>query len=141
MGRGTARIMFIFGTGRLVGARLAIAAMLALAPLNAQAGNFDNGLMRLAEILGAVHHLRNICGTNDGPLWRNKMIDMMNAVELAAPDRQKIITHFNDAYYQARTDYPVCTDEAAQRADLLFSEGHQLAGELANEGKEMPSPF
>ena len=28
---------------------------------------FDGDLQRLAEILGALHYLRGICGTNEGP--------------------------------------------------------------------------
>ena len=138
---GMIRIMSIFGTGRRTGASLALAAMLVLAPANAHAGNFNDGLMRLAEILGSIHHLRNICGANDGPLWRNKMIDMMNAAELEAPERKKIIAHFNDAFYSARTRYPDCTNDAARRANLLFSEGHRLAEKLAGQRKDAASLF
>ncbi len=141
MRRGMTRIMSIFGTGRRVSASLALALTLALAPVNAQAGSFENGLMRLAEILGSIHHLRNICGANDGPLWRNKMIDMMNVAELSAPDRKKIISHFNDAFYSARTRYPDCTTDAARRANLLFNEGHRLAKKLASERRDAASLF
>lgn len=116
-------------------ASLVLAAMLSLAPINAKADNFENGLMRLAEILGSIHHLRNICGANEGPLWRNKMIDMMNVAELGARERKKIIRHFNDAYYSIRTRYPDCTNDAARRANLLFNEGHQLAAQLASNRK------
>ena len=136
MRRGMTRIMSIFGTGRRVSASLALALTLALAPVNAQAGSFENGLMRLAEILGSIHHLRN-----DGPLWRNKMIDMMNVAELSAPDRKKIISHFNDAFYSARTRYPDCTTDAARRANLLFNEGHRLAKKLASERRDAASLF
>lgn len=116
-------------------ASLVLAAMLSLAPINAKADNFENGLMRLAEILGSIHHLRNICGANEGPLWRNKMIDMMNVAELGTRERKKIIRHFNDAYYSIRTRYPDCTNDAARRANLLFNEGHQLAAQLASNRK------
>jgi uncharacterized protein (TIGR02301 family) len=48
------------------------------APLRAQDGAsgaapFDGDLQRLAEILGALHYLRGVCGSNEGPKWRNQM--------------------------------------------------------------------
>ena len=118
-----------------------LASMLALAPVQAHADSFQNGLTRLAEIFGSIHHLRNICGANDGPLWRNKMIDMMNAADLPPPDRKKIITHFNDAYYSARTHYPDCSNDAARKANQLFDEGHRLAKQLSSDRKSSASLF
>ena len=46
-----------------------------LVPARAQdaAAPFDGELQRLAEILGTLHYLRGICGTNEGPKWRNEM--------------------------------------------------------------------
>ena len=34
---------------------------------------YDNKLMRLAEILGAVHYLRELCGAQEGQVWRDQM--------------------------------------------------------------------
>ena len=51
---------------------LPILAALTLAPAGAPtraegvAAPFDGSLQRLAEILGALHYLRNICGANEG---------------------------------------------------------------------------
>lgn len=141
MRRGMTRIMSIYGTGRRASINLVLAAMLVLAPVNAHADGFQDGLTRLAEIFGSIHHLRNICGANDGPLWRNKMIDMMNAAELTPPERKKIITHFNDAYYSARTRYPDCSNDAARKANQLFDEGYSLAKRLSSDRKSSASLF
>jgi uncharacterized protein (TIGR02301 family) len=45
-------------------------------PARAQdaAAPFDGDLQRLAEILGTLHYLRGICGTNEGGKWRNEML-------------------------------------------------------------------
>src|SRR5215472_12049247 len=40
---------------------------------------FDGSLQRLAEILGALHYLRNICGANEGQKWRNEMQSLVDA--------------------------------------------------------------
>ena len=43
------------------------------APAAGQTTPFDKDLQRLAEILGALHYLRQLCGANEGPKWRNEM--------------------------------------------------------------------
>ena len=40
---------------------------------------YDDRLMRLSEVLGAVHYLRELCGANDGQIWRERMQELMNA--------------------------------------------------------------
>src|SRR5260370_33148996 len=44
---------------------------------------FDGSLQRLAEILGAVHYLRNVCGANEGQKARN---ETQSPLRPAAPD-------------------------------------------------------
>ena len=39
----------------------------------------DGDLQRLAEILGTLHYLRGICGTNEGAKWRNEMQALIDA--------------------------------------------------------------
>lgn len=155
MRSGTGRIVSRNGTSRFIRTgfwagiakvltllpALGLALVLSLAPMRAEAADLDKGLMRLAEIFGSVHHLRDVCGANDGPLWRNKMIDMMNAAELSSKDRQRMITHFNDAYYDARTRYPYCSNHAAKRANGLFDEAHRLAARLSRGAQTSMSLF
>ncbi len=40
---------------------------------------YDDRLLRLSEILGAVHYLRELCGANEGQYWRDRMRDLMDA--------------------------------------------------------------
>lgn len=143
MRSGMTRNMSGYGTGGLVSAIMALALVLAvtLAPAPARADKLTDGIERLSEILGAIHHLRDVCGANDGPLWRNKMIDMINVAELDATQRQTMISHFNDAFYQARTRYPMCTQDAAKRANMLFDEAYQLAARLSGAGNSAAALF
>lgn len=92
------------------------------------------GITQLAEVLGGVHHLRTLCGTNEGQLWRNKMIEMMSAARQDDAERQALIKHFNDAYYRYRNAYPACTPTAAAQCDKLMQDGQRLAEELAASG-------
>ncbi|HUD49987.1 TIGR02301 family protein [Parvibaculum sp.] len=123
-----------FETARLPVRQSLAAATVALALLTSSPLRADpsgDGLARLAEILGAAHHLRGICGTNEGALWRDKMIEMLDAM---APDpvrRQVLIAHFNEAYHRAGRQYPRCTSAAATEINTLFDEGRILAARLA----------
>ena len=40
---------------------------------------YDERLLRLSEILGAVHYLRELCGANDGQAWRDRMRELTDA--------------------------------------------------------------
>ncbi|MFN3869589.1 MAG: TIGR02301 family protein, partial [Hyphomicrobiaceae bacterium] len=63
---------------------LAASAPLALAqqpPQSATADSrpYDTKLLRLAELLGAVHYLRELCGANEGQFWRDTMTELMKS--------------------------------------------------------------
>jgi predicted secreted protein len=59
---------------RILAILILVSACLAV-PARAQdaAAPFDGDLQRLAEILGTLHYLRGICGSNEGNKWRNRL--------------------------------------------------------------------
>src|SRR5262245_3373170 len=73
---------------------------------------YDDKLMRLSEILGAVHYLRELCGANDGQLWREKMVELMNAEGATALRRAKLTNSFNHGYRSYSRTYNSCTPTA-----------------------------
>src|ERR1017187_2905621 len=80
---------------------LAVIALVALpAPARAQeaAAPFDGDLQRLGEILGALHHLRDICGAREGQKWRNEMQALIDAEAPSGERRAKIVASFNRSY-------------------------------------------
>jgi len=102
--------------------RIALALMLAAAPAaRAQdARPYDDKLMRLSEILGAVHYLRELCGANDGQLWRDKMRELTEAEGSSALRRARLTRSFNKACTaSAQTAITRFLAEAAQIADGL----------------------
>ena len=56
---------------------------------------YDNKLMRLAEILGAVHYLRELCGAQEGQLWRDQMKEILKNEGTTAVRRAKLVNSFN----------------------------------------------
>ena len=52
---------------------------------------YDNKLMRLAEILGAVHYLRELCGAQEGQIWRDQMKEILRNEGTTAVRRAKLV--------------------------------------------------
>ncbi len=132
MGRGLSR----FGTtkARHHTAAALVAFALAMLPAPAAHASFPAKAVQLADILGAVHHLRALCDTNEGQIWRNKMIEMIERLKPDEAGRQRLVKHFNDAYYRYRNTYPACTVTAARQSDRLMQDGQRLSEELAAQG-------
>ena len=78
---------------------LSATAVAACAPVHA-AGSpdtkpYDDKLMRLSEILGAVHYLRELCGAGEGQLWRERMRNLMQSEGSSALRRARLTRSFN----------------------------------------------
>ena len=58
---------------------------------------YDAKLMRLAEILGAVHYLRELCGAQEGQLWRDQMKEIVRNEGSTAVRRAKLVDQLGAA--------------------------------------------
>lgn len=92
---------------------------------------YDNKLMRLAEILGAVHYLRELCGAQEGQIWRDQMKDILRNEGTTAVRRAKLVNAFNDGYRGYRRTYRTCTQSATLATTRFSSEGATIAASLA----------
>jgi uncharacterized protein (TIGR02301 family) len=110
-----------------------LAAALGAAPVRAQAveAPFEPGLMRLAEILGSLHFLRNLCGET-GDQWRVEMEKLLEA-ENPDPDRRaRFIASFNRGYRSFGTSYSRCTASATEAINRYMREGEALSRDIAS---------
>ena len=92
---------------------------------------YDTKLLRLAEILGAVHYLRELCGAQEGQLWREQMKDILKNEGTTAVRRAKLVNSFNDGYRGYRRTYRTCTSSASLAVTRFSTEGAQIAAGLA----------
>lgn len=88
---------------------------------------YDERLLRLSEILGAVHYLREVCGSPDGQLWRDKMRELMEAEGSTALRRAKLTRSFNQGYRSYSRTYTECSASAQTALNRFMGEGVQLA--------------
>ena len=91
---------------------------------------FDGDLQRLAEILGALHYLRGICGTNEGPKWRNEMQALLDAEASTSDRKARMVAGFNRGYGGFQQTYRTCTPAAEVAVRRYLSEGAKIAREV-----------
>jgi uncharacterized protein (TIGR02301 family) len=92
---------------------------------------YDAKLLRLAEILGAVHYLRELCGAGEGQLWRVQMEEIVKYEGTTAVRRAKLVNSFNDGYRGYRRTYRSCTESASLAIARFTEEGAEIAAVLA----------
>jgi uncharacterized protein (TIGR02301 family) len=124
--------------GALGACAVALAALLTVAPGPAVAqvagGDtrpYDDKLLRLSEILGAVHYLRELCGANDGQKWREQMKELMDNEGSTALRRAKLTRSFNNGYRSYSRTYSACSASAQTAISRFLTEGAEIAETLA----------
>ncbi len=103
-----------------------------LGPARAQdaAAPFDGDLQRLAEILGTLHYLRGICGSNEGGKWRNQMQALIDAETPSGERRARMIAGFNRGYNGFQQSYRTCTPAASVAIRRYIEEGSKISRDL-----------
>ena len=91
---------------------------------------FDGDLQRLAEILGTLHYLRGICGSNEGGKWRNEMQALIDAETPSGERRARMIAGFNRGYNGFQQTYRSCTPAAAVAIRRYIEEGSKISRDL-----------
>jgi uncharacterized protein (TIGR02301 family) len=96
----------------------------------AEARPYDDRLTRLSELLGAVHFLRELCGSSDGQLWREKMQELLDAEGSSALRKARLTRSFNTGYRSYARTYTSCTPSAQTAVSRFVTEAAQLAENL-----------
>ena len=73
---------------------------------------YDMQIFRLAEILGSLHYLRELCGANEGQVWREHMRELAVSEGSSALRRAKLVESFNRGYRDYSRTYRTCTQPA-----------------------------
>lgn len=111
-----------------------LAAFLATAqPLTAQTADtrpYDTQLFRLAEILGAIHYLRELCDADEGQQWRDQMRSLLSAEGATAVRRARLSRSFNNGYRSYARTYVNCTPSAKSVISKFLNEGVEISEAL-----------
>ena len=97
---------------------------------------YEDQLLRLSEILGAIHYLRYLCDHDEETTWRDQMAALLEAENPDEPRRARMIDRFNRGHEGFRAVYRTCTPAAATSADRYLEEGAKIAADItARYGK------
>ena len=91
---------------------------------------FDRDLQRLAEILGALHYLRNVCGAHEGQKWRDEMQQLIDAEAPNGERRRRIVASFNRGYQGFQQTYRTCTPAADLAIRRYLEEGARISRDI-----------
>lgn len=94
---------------------------------------YDSQLLRLSEILGAVHYLRELCGAGEGQLWREQMRELIRAEGSSALRRARLTRSFNEGYRSYSRTYKICTASAKTAVERFLTEGTEIAETLIKQ--------
>lgn len=110
----------------------------ALTPLSpGEPPAYDAQLLRLSEILGAMHYLRKLCGGDEGGLWREQMQALIDAEQPDPERRARFVDRFNRGFESFRAVYRACTPAATLAIERYMDEGARIARDItARYGKE-----
>lgn len=116
---------------------LVVAFTLSSLPTSAQAPAdsappYEQQLMRLSEIFGALHFLRPLCGGKDDPSWRDRMEALLEAETGEEARRRRFVERFNQGYRGFSTVYRECTSSARLAMTQYISEGEAIITETTS---------
>lgn len=90
---------------------------------------YEGKMLRLAEILGSLHYLRNLCGET-GNEWRARMDAIIAAEKPDEEEKQRLISNFNHGYRVFSENYASCTLSARASIERYMKEGSKLTSEI-----------
>jgi uncharacterized protein (TIGR02301 family) len=103
-------------------------------PLTSDDRPYDAQLFRLAEILGTLHYLRELCGANEGQVWREQMRELAASEGTSALRRAKLVESFNRGYRDYSRTYRTCTQPALVAIQRYMDQASAIAdGLVAND--------
>lgn len=104
--------------------------------LTGKQASYRADMVRLAEVLGAVHLLRERCGGREGQMWRRKMLEMLDIEASGKKERDMLVNHFNKSYYAMRVNHSRCSLRTISEMNAYIDEGAALSGRLARTANQ-----
>jgi uncharacterized protein (TIGR02301 family) len=92
---------------------------------------YEPQLLRLAEIIGALAYLGEICNNPDAKSWRDKMTTLLEAEAQSPNRRDRLAGAYNRSFTSYELTHRTCTQSSRTIIMRLTREGGQLARDVA----------
>jgi uncharacterized protein (TIGR02301 family) len=93
---------------------------------------YEGQMLRLAEVLGALSFLRNLCGANDAPQWYEKMRALIDAEAGTTAERERLAGSYNRGFNGYALTYRRCNASAEAAITRFLDEGGRLAATISS---------
>jgi uncharacterized protein (TIGR02301 family) len=93
---------------------------------------YEAQLLRLAELIGALAYLRDLCGDNDGASFRGKFADLVGAEGTTDARKESLAGAFNRGFRDYELTYRACTPTARAIVARFLDEAGRIAKDVAN---------
>jgi uncharacterized protein (TIGR02301 family) len=93
---------------------------------------YDDKLAQLAEILGSLDFIRNLCEGDSEPQWKAMMGELLDSdAKDETSRREKLTAAYNRGYRTYSAIQTTCSDQLRATAERYRIEGATLATEIA----------
>lgn len=91
---------------------------------------YEPDMLRLAEAIGSLAFLRQLCGAPEAALWRTRMTELLEAEGISAGRKERLAGAYNRGFRGFALTYRTCTAAAEEAATRLSQDGERLSRTL-----------
>ena len=92
---------------------------------------YEPDMLRLAEVIGSLAFLRQLCGGAEAPAWRARMAELLDAEGTTPGRRERLAGAYNRGFRGFALTYRTCTAAAEEATARLSADGERLSRILA----------
>lgn len=81
-------------------------------------------------MLGALHHLRGVCGARDAATWRDRMAALLESEGIVPERRDRLAGAFNASYGSWARSYRTCTPAAEVAVRRFLGDASKIAADV-----------
>jgi len=93
---------------------------------------YEPQLLRLAQMMGALAFLRDLCGDGDGRTFHDKMTALLEAEARSQSRKETLAGAYNRSFRDYEIAYRACTPAARELVARFLAETARLTADLAN---------
>jgi uncharacterized protein (TIGR02301 family) len=93
---------------------------------------YEPELLRLAEILGSLTYLDELCAVSAPGGWRAKMQGLIDTEAKGNARKERLSGSYNRGFRDFERTYRFCTPNAQAAIDRFLAEGSKIAREVVN---------
>lgn len=93
---------------------------------------YEGQVLRLAEILGALSYLDELCGSSGSDEWRARMQALLDVEAKTEFRKERLAGTFNRSFRGYERSYRVCTPNAQATITRFLAEGGRLAHDVVS---------